>query len=519
MMTETTRQFKKQLPRNLILQVLSFVIHVGIGIWLVPYLIKHLGRAAYGLIPIAGMMTQYVGLISRNISAAVGRFLTIALQRNDVEDANRIFNTAFFSYLAFGLIQIPIFALIIRHANVVFSIPEELYRDAILLLVCSAASFLVNLVSSVFAVPFYANNRLDVSRTIDITRMIGRLAGIVLLFAFLGPRLRYVGYVDLSLAIILSAIRTRIGRRFAPMLRLAIHYYDWHKVRELMGMGWWLFVSQVGVLLFLRTDIWVCNRFVGAEAAGDYAAILQWSSLIREAGGLIATVVAPMIVIYYARSQIEQMVRMSLLAVRVLSLALAVPVSMICVFSTSLLRVWLGESSTRLAPLLVIMLCHLVVNVGVSPLFNINNAMNKVRWPGVATLIGGIVNLCLAILSATSFDWGIYGVAIAGAVVLTLKNTLFLPIYSAVILGQPWYTFLRSCISGIVTLCATAMFGLVAMHYIHPASWAQSSLILASMGVVGLALAWFWLPKCDRQTIRDLMLARFRTIASGVVKA
>ena len=415
--------------------------------------------------------------------------------------------------------QIPIFALVISHANVIFSIPEELYRDAIVLLVCSAASFLINLTCSVFAVPIYANNRIDISRGIDISHRIARLAGIVILFASFGPRLRYVGYVDLSLAVVVSGMRIGIGKRLAPILKLGIHYYDWGKVRELMGMGWWLFVSQVGALLFLRTDVWVCNRFVGAEPAGDYAAILQWAALIREAGGLIGTVVAPMIVIYYARSQMEQMTRMSVLAVRVLSVALAIPISMMCVCSAPLLRAWLGESAVRLAPLAVIMLCHLVVNVGVSPLFNINNAMNRVRWPGVATLIGGIVNVFLAILLARYSGWGIFGVAIAGAVVLTLKNTLFLPIYTALILGRPWYTFLKSCLSGAVTLGTTAAVGLVTAHYIGSASWTRVAFILVTMGTVGSVLAWFWLPKRDRRTISDLVLSRLRSPAAGFVRA
>ena len=186
-MTDTTAQFKAQLPRNLSLQVLAFIVSVGIGIWLVPYLVGHLGRAAYGLIPIAGAMTQYVSLISHNISVSVNRFLTIALQRNDAEEANRVFNTAFFSYLGIAAIQIPIFALIIYYANTIFTIPAELYRDAILLLACSATAFLINLLSSVFAVPIYANNRLDISRSIDIARQVLRVVGVVTLFVAFGP--------------------------------------------------------------------------------------------------------------------------------------------------------------------------------------------------------------------------------------------------------------------------------------------------------------------------------------------
>jgi membrane protein EpsK len=243
--TETTTEFKRQLPRNSFLQVLSFVSTVAIGIWLVPYLVRHLGSAAYGLIPIAGSLTQYVALISHSISSAVARFLTMALQRNDHEDANRIFNTAFFSYLAIGLIQIPIFALLIWNANWLFSIPQGLYRDATILLLCSAGAFLINLLSSVFVVPLYAKNRLDISRGMDIARQVLRLTGIVVTFLCLGPKLRYVGYVYLSLSVFLALVRMFVARWQAPMLRLSLASYDLRKVRQLMTMGGWLLVNRV----------------------------------------------------------------------------------------------------------------------------------------------------------------------------------------------------------------------------------------------------------------------------------
>jgi len=56
-MTNTTREFKRQLPVNATFQSMAFLIRVGVGIWLVPYLVDHLGTAAYGLIPIAALMT------------------------------------------------------------------------------------------------------------------------------------------------------------------------------------------------------------------------------------------------------------------------------------------------------------------------------------------------------------------------------------------------------------------------------------------------------------------------------
>ncbi len=511
--SDTTAQFKQQLPRNLILQVLSFVTHIAVGIVLTPYLVRHLGRAAYGLIPIAGVMTQYVSIITHSVSSATGRFLTIALQRNDIQDANRVLNTAFFSYMALGLIQVPVFGLVIYYANSLFTIPPELYHDAIILLVCSAITFLIGLIAGVFGVPIYANNRLDISRTIDVAAQIGRIAGIVVLFVLFGPALRYVGYVSLVIGVSTTTVTVLIGKRLAPTLKLNIHSYDWSQLRQIMGMGGWLLVNYIGFLFFLKMDVWVCNRFISAEAAGEYAAVLQWSGLIRQAGMLLSGVIGPMIIIYYARGEVHRLIRLAQVSVRVLCLLLAIPISILCVFSSSILTLWLGESFAPLAPLMVIMLCHLTINVGILPVFSIQTTLNKVKVPALVSCAMGVLNLAMAISLVKLLGLGLYGVAVASAIVLTAKNALFTPIYAAIVLKQPWHTFMKSSLSGIAFLVGLAGSGYLVNRYFHPQSWGHLILLAALLGMVGLVAVWFVLPNEDRRLVIDLVPGRFRPLA------
>jgi membrane protein EpsK len=516
-MMDTTTQFKRQLPRNVLLQVLSFATSITVGILLTPYLVRHLGRAAYGLIPIAGVMTQYVSIITHSVSSATGRFLTIALQRNDIQDANRILNTAFFSYVALSTIQIPVFGLIIYYANSIFTIPPELYADAIILLVCSATSFLIGLIAGVFGVPIYANNRLDISRSIDVVAQITRIAGIVVLFVLFGPALRYVGYVSLVIGISTTTVTILIGKRLAPVLKLNIRVYDWSQLRQIMGMGGWLLVNYIGFLFFLKMDVWICNRFISAEAAGEYAAVYQWSGLIRQAGTLLSGVIGPMIIIYYARAEVNRLVRLAQVSVRVFCLLLAIPTSILCVCSSSILRLWLGESFAHLGPLMVIMLWHLTINIGILPLFNIQTTLNRVRVPALVSCGLGVVNLALAISLVRMFGWGLYGVATASAVALTVKNALFTPVYAAIILEQPWHTFIRSSMSGVALMAGLTGFGCLLGGYMRPQSWSMVMALAAVLGGLGLIAVSLILSNTDRRLIIDLIPGRLRPFAKRLL--
>ncbi len=502
---DITGQFKKQLPKNSFFQVLSFISKIVVGILLVPYLLHNIGSAAYGLIPLAGVMTQYAGLIAHNITISVNRYLTIALQDGDEKEANRVFNTAFFSYLAIVFIQIPIFLMIIFHANTLFSIPIGIFKDAIILLVCSAVSYLINLIASVFGVSLYANNRIDISRSIDMIRVILNANGIVILFSIFGPALRYVGYMNVCVSVSILVINVIVGKRMAPILKISYSYYEKNKTRELMSMGAWLLVNNVGTLLFMSTDIWICNRFIGPKEAGEYAALLQVPVLIREGGGILSAVIAPMVIIYYAKKEFDKLIRISKMSVRILSLLLTLPISILIIISPHLLRLWLGDEFVSLAPLMKLMLYHLVINIGVMPLFSIQIATNNVKLPGIVALFMGILNIILSIILAKHFGYGIYGIVIAGAILLTIKNAVWTPLYAASILSLPWYAFIRQYIPAVILLIALTVSGSLMEKILDPMILTGLYMKLITIFMFGTCAIWNMLSNEERLLIIEMI--------------
>ena len=79
---------------NLVSNVGKLGLTMVVGAWYVPFLVRHLGPALYGLIPLISMVTSYMVLITSGLDSAVARSLTIALEREDHKNANLIFNVA-----------------------------------------------------------------------------------------------------------------------------------------------------------------------------------------------------------------------------------------------------------------------------------------------------------------------------------------------------------------------------------------------------------------------------------------
>lgn len=68
---------KKQIPKNISMNIIFFLINILIGIYLVPYYIEKLGVASYALIPLATSIISYVGLVTDSLSTSVSSVMTI----------------------------------------------------------------------------------------------------------------------------------------------------------------------------------------------------------------------------------------------------------------------------------------------------------------------------------------------------------------------------------------------------------------------------------------------------------
>jgi len=255
-------------------------------------------------------------------------------------------------------------------------------------------------------------------------------------------------------------------------------------------MGWWVIVNHVGSVLFLSIDLIVVNTLFGAIKGGEYAIALQWVVLLRAIATTISGVLTPIVLTYYAKEQTDKLVKVSRSAVKLMGLAMALPIGLVCGFAPVLLSVWVGSEFSFLAPLMVVLTGHLAINLAVMPLFSINVAFNRVKIPGVLTLLMGVCNLLLAIILSLYSGLDYYGVAIAAAIILTLKNAFFTPWYATYILGISKHTFTSAMLPGII---ATIFIGgsAVAISLILPVT-SFLPLVIAGgvLAVIYLVITW-----------------------------
>lgn len=386
-------KFAQRLPANILSNAIFFFLNIIVGLALVPFFLESLGPAAYGLIPLATSLTSYVTIIIDAINSAVTRFLTVDLQRSDIQKANETFNTALLATLGAIIALIPVAIIVAWIAPSIFNIGNESAIEVFLLFAMVFGSVLVRTWSSNFMVPLFAYNRLDLRNYINIVNVGVQVASVVALFIIIGPSLPFVGLSYLIAAVIALLLSTIFSRKVCPFLNISFSYFARSRLREIGGVTGWIACSHLAYLLRYQVALILVNIMFGEMAGAQYSLVITLSTMLLGLAGLVTSTFTPMSYSYRAKEDTVGLTKFTLLAMRCTGLAIALPIALLCIFAPQVITLWVGEEFVGLAPLVWIIIAPMVVRVQASCTDPIFAAYMRVRAPALFSIAIGILNV------------------------------------------------------------------------------------------------------------------------------
>ena len=490
------------------------ILNTAVMLWYVPFLVRSLGVAAYGMISLANSLVAYSVIVSASVDSSINRFLAIDLNQGAHSHANRTFNTALaLSLVACGALLGPL-AVLSYFFPVLFNVPPGLGLATQFLFAAVGITTLTGILSGNFAVVSVIMHRFDLRNLVRSFTAISRVGVVALSFQFWPPSLWPV-----AAGFILSACIGLIGdvlvwRKLAPQLYLDLGDVDRHRFRALFGLSSWATIDQLGFLLLTQVNLVIVNAMFGAATTGRYGALVLLSGLIVMMTWSVSEVVRPAIMGRYAAGDVNGVTNLAGRSVKILASGLALPIGLLCGFGRPLLTLWLGPEFADQEVLLILIVSHLTLNLSVTPLVHVITAYSKVRLEGLLTLTLGVLNIPLAIVFARLSGWGVAGVAAATACIWTVRNFAFLPSYSAKIMGLPWWTFYGPLIRGALATVIIALVSLAARQIWSPATWLSLGATATVIGALYCFAAYFInLNRSDRELLRDLVGRKANGIA------
>jgi len=497
---------KKQVTNNLVVNILSFLVNILIGIWITPYLVHSLGKVAYGLVPLTLVINRYIGVATTALTSSFTRFYVIALQQGKTNEAKKYFNTSFFSILAFTIFFIPVIYFFTIKINSFITIPNGLLKEARLLFSLTLGSFFISIFTSLLNTSLYAKNRLDVMNGLKIFRVVIRAVIIVSSFYFFGISLTYVGVANILAELAVVVASSYYFNLLTPEINLQISFYDRTKLAAVLLMSFWVIMHQIGDVAIGSIDIYLLNRFKGVVVSGEVGAVSEWFGYVVGAVSLVSSLFGPLVLTAYAQGNNAQLIKICRFSLRFLTYLIAVIVGVLSGLSKPLLHIWLGSSFVHLSNIFIVKMLPLLFYLSVGDFFFVFRAWNHVKQPALFSWLLGVINVLVLLVLLKYFDiQPIVVVAICG-LFLAIQSFGFAIVYFSRLYHMPVFLLLKDVAGPYAIYASTLLLSMLAAHLFAINNWLELIFTGGILGgLVGVMVLKYLLREDERAILKKFI--------------
>ena len=305
--------------------------------------LKALGIEDYGIYNAVGGFVAMFSIISGSLSAAISRFITFELAKDDKEKINKVFSTAVLIQILLSFIIIVLVLTIgLWFLNTQMTIPIDRVYASNWVFIFSAITFLVNLLSVPYNACIIAHEKMTAFAYIGIIDAVGRL--LISYFIIISPIDKLIFYAIL-LCILSISIRLIYSwyckKNFQECkVRWVI---DKNIIKEIFAFAGWNFIgSSAGILKEQGVNV-LLNIFCGPTVNTARGIAIQISTAVSQFSQNFITAINPQITKSYANNNhgymiflLEEGAKLSFFMLFIISLP-------IIVNTPYILQLWLGE--------------------------------------------------------------------------------------------------------------------------------------------------------------------------------
>jgi O-antigen/teichoic acid export membrane protein len=256
-------------------------LSIGTGIFLMPFTVRHLGQAEYGLWMLVVSMTTYFQLLDMGYGNGIVRHIVAADRRGDTDGVNRIVSTFVYVYGAIGAAACVATVVLIAWAVPRFPrlSPAEV-RTAQVLLAVLGGRVAIGFPMTVFGAVTNARQGFVLNNAVAIVTVV---VNAVLTYVILEQ-----GHGLLALVVATTAVNVLGYAGYAwtawhvfPGLRIRAEYFSRAHWRDVTAFSVYLFVIQLAGQITFNVDNVVVGAFLGTTAVAVYTVALRLAEYQR----------------------------------------------------------------------------------------------------------------------------------------------------------------------------------------------------------------------------------------------
>jgi len=443
---------KRQNIRNLLLNIIAFIVQFAISFYISPVIVDGVGASAYGFIGVANDFVSYASIIATVFNSVASRFIANSFYKGDYKKANSYFNSLIATNIVISAVLAIISVVLIPLLDRILTIPEALVLDVQITFALVFASYIVSLLTLVFTTSTFITNRTDINGVRNIIQYVIRFALIVLFLNFVSIKIYWVAFATLIATVVVAFMNIGLTKRLTPELSINIRKAKKKYVVELAISGSWMALTSISSILLRGLDLTIANMMIGDYEMGILSIARTMPNNITSIISVLAPLFTPAFIAWYAKDKIEELVRNVNDSIKTMAIILFVPICGFIVFSHDFYTLWqdsLNQEEILLITILsVVTVIQAIFNSTTSTMAQLSVVANKLKLPVFVSLGCGIISIVTELLLLRYTDLGLYGIVIPTTIVMVLRYVLFNSWYAG-------YCLNKSCIPFVVVTLKT----------------------------------------------------------------
>lgn len=332
----------KRIAKNTLLLYFRMLLTMAVSLYTSRVVLQALGVEDYGIYNVVGTFVAMFTVLSGSLSAAISRFITFELGREDTDRLKRVFSSAVTIQIVLALIIITLAeSLGLWFLNHKMVIPIERIEAANWVYQFSILTFCINLISVPYNAAIIAHERMSAFAYISILEVLGKL--FVAFSITISPidKLILYGLLLMLIAVIIRIIYGYYCKRYFE--ECTYHFYfDKSLLKEMFGFAGWNFIGATSSVLRDQGGNVVINMFCGPAVNAARGIAIQVSHAVQGFVTNFMTALNPQITKSYASGNHDYMMTLIFQGARLsfyILLILSLPVILNAHY---ILSVWLG---------------------------------------------------------------------------------------------------------------------------------------------------------------------------------
>ncbi len=483
-----TRDRSRYILLNAVTSYGRDILDTIIFLVLIPFIIRTLGEAAFGLWSLIWAFLSLFELADMGLGTSVVKYVADTKGRGDDEGQRRIVCTLFWIYVILGgLLMLGVTASLVFF-NRLFDIPAAQASTARAVLLILGARAALNMPLGMFRGVLIGYQKLSVANGYKMLASIFYFVAVLVLLHRI-PDLRLLAGLNLLMGVLPMAAMMIHARRMIPSLALHPRYFDRRLIGRVMSFSLYFTLIQISGLLATRVDSMVIKMFLPLEMVAVYAIAMRLSEKANRFCSHLIKTLTPVVAELHGAGE-QQNIRAVWYRGTKLTVAFASPLLVgLALLAKPLVLAWTGPNFQLSAPALQWLVAAVMVSIIHGNTANILSMGGHQKYLAFSLLGGQLLNLGLSLVLIQRL--GIVGVAMATFIAALPLHVGLIQTRAGRLHGRSHWDFYRQTVWPSVP---PTLF-MAALLYVLQRRWMPSTLLEVAAQEILAVLAFgvlFW---------------------------